>query len=320
MNSNAEDCVKLLNQTTKEVEKHLQSLAPQIENEGDLERYKIDIENMCKLMQNSLNELLKEEPNIEKINATKMTVGNNLATLLETLPHPLFMKLIQEQQATEISSRNQKDLMIPTQNNIALDFIPDNVEPLQKLLYDLSWTYTDTQTRAKNAKEKAETLKKELIEVKAEILRCLNTNFGAEDPKLVAEHLKLIETEIQVAMRKGAIDGLRNILEESENFCTRYEARQADIEQKIVTIERNSRLSDHLTAIICTLARKRANNPNLLQQLANQSLRMVNEDFVAIHNTLSKTIQASKGNIIEKELELYQQLKPSQLFNVTVDK
>ena len=46
--SNAEDCVKLLNQTTKEVEKHLQSLSPQIENEGDLERYKIDIENMCK--------------------------------------------------------------------------------------------------------------------------------------------------------------------------------------------------------------------------------------------------------------------------------
>ena len=200
MKSNAEDCVKLLNQTTKEVEKHLQSLSPQIENEGDLERYKIDIENMCKLMQNSLNELLKEEPNIEKINATKMTVGNNLATLLETLPHPLFMKLIQEQQTTEISSRNQKDLMIPTQNNIALDFIPDNVEPLQKLLCDLSWFYIDTQTRAKNAKEKAETLKKELIEVKAEILRCLNTNFGAEDPKLVAEHLKLIETEIQVAM------------------------------------------------------------------------------------------------------------------------
>jgi hypothetical protein len=68
------------------------------------------------------------------------------------------------------------------------------------------------------------------------------------------------------------------------------------------------------------LARKRANNPNLVQQLANQSLRMVNEDLVAIHNTLDKTIKASKGNIIEKELELYQQLKPSQLFNSIVDK
>lgn len=318
--NNAEDSVKLFNQTTREVKKHLQSLAPEIGNETDLERYKIDIENMCKLMQNSLNELLKEEPNIEKINGTKMAVGNHLATLLETLPHPLFMKLIQEQQAAEISSRNQKEFMTPTQNDTALDFIPDNVEPLQKLLCDLSWTYTDTQTRAKNAKEKSEALKKELAEVKAEILQTLNTRFDAEDPKLAAAHLKQIETEIQVAKQKGAIDGLRKILEELEDFCTCYEARQADIEQKIVTIEGNSRLSDHLTAIICTLARKRANNPNLLQQLANQSLRMVNDELVAIHNTLDKTIKASKGNIIEKELELYQQLKPSQLFNSNVDK
>jgi len=318
--SNIEENVTLFNQTTREVKKHLQSLAPKIGNETDLERYKIDIENMCKLMQNSLNELLNEEPNLEKINATKMAVGNQLATLLETLPHPLFMKLIQEQQAAEISSRNQKELMTPTQDNAALDFIPDNIEPLQKLLCDLSWTYTDTQTRAKNAKEKSEALKKELAEVKAEILRTLNTRFGAEDPKLGAAHLKQIETEIQVARQKGAIDGLRKILEELENFCTCYEARQADIEQKIVTIEANSRLSDHLTAIICTLARKRANNPNLVQQLANNSLRMVNEDLVGIHNTLNKTIQTSKGNMIEKEIELYQQLKPGQLFNSSVDK
>ncbi|KAI9552146.1 hypothetical protein GHT06_022483 [Daphnia sinensis] len=317
--NNVGDNIKSLNKNAKEIEKQFLSLAPQLENEADLERYKIDIENMCKLMQNSLNELLKEDPNIEKINSTKMAVGNNLATLLETLPHPLFMKLIQEQQAADVSAINHKDFRLPQQSNTAPDFIPDNVQPLQKLLYEISWYHTETATRAEDAKKQAVPLKQELEKIKANILQSLQMRFDAEDPKLADEHFKAIEMEIQLASRKGAIESLRKNLEELENFCTLYEARQADIEQKILTIESNSRLSDHLTALICTLARKCSNSPALLQQLVNQSLRMINEDFPALHNTLSNFINSSQGNFVEKELELYRQLKPSQLFNVRMD-
>lgn len=318
--SNVEESAKSLKQNAKEIEKQFQSLAPQLENEEDLERYKIDIENMCKLMQNSLNELLKEDPDIEKINATKMSVGNKLATLLETLPHPLFMKLIQQQQAADAAAINHKDFRLPKQSDTAPDFIPDNVQPLQKLLYEISWYHTETATRAETAKKQVIPLKQELEKVKANILETLHMRYDAEDPKLADEHYKVIEMEIQLASRKAAIESLRTNLEELENFCTRYQARQADIEQKILTIESNSRLSDHLTALICTLARKRTNSPALLQQLITQSQRMVNEDFPAVHKTLSDFIESSQCSFVEKELDLYRQLSPSQLFSVRVDK
>ena len=316
--SNAEADVKSLKQTTSELEKNLKSLTPELENESDLERYKIDVANMCKLMQDSLNELLKEEPNIENVNATKMAVGNSLATLLETLPHSLFMKLIQEQQAAEISSWNRKDFSLPTQTTLALDFIPENVQPLQKLLYELSWYNADIRARAETAMNVALSLKKELAQLTSQTFQRLDILFDGEDNK-IATARKLVEMEIQVAKRKGAIEALRKNQDEMENFCTRYEVRQAEIEQKIDTIERNSRLSDHLTALICTLARKRANNPCLVQQLASQSQRIVKEDICGIQNTLSKTIQLSKCNI-EKELELYRQVRPSQLFVVNVER
>lgn len=319
--TNTEHKVQSLNKTSIELEKHFQSFSPALEKEADLERYKIDVENMSKLMKNSLSELLNEEPNIEKLSATKMTVGNNLASLLEALPRRLFMKLIQEQQQTEISSNSDKDSSSsPDQKNAAFEFIPENskAQPLQKLLHELSWVKADTRARADKARSQISTLSNELDQLKSQVLQRLILLSDGDEHKLAIGQ-KLLEMEIQVASRKSAVDALRTNLEELDNFCSRYEARQAEIEQKIITIERNSRLSDHLTALTCTLARKRANNPRLVQQFANQSQKIVNEEINTICKELGEKIQLSKSNI-EKELEICRQLKPSQLFNVQMEK
>lgn len=312
--------IKSLHKSTAELEKHLQLLAPSLEKGTDLERYKIDLENMSKLMQDSLNELLNEEPNIDKINSTKMGVGNNLATLLETLPRPLLMRLIQEQQESEISQQKQNGSAVPTQNNVTPDINQqtNNSQPLQKLLYELSWAYADTRARAETAKAKVDFMKSELALKKSQLFQRLNLFYNGDEKKIGIAR-KLIEMEIQVASRKSTVDTLRKNLEELDSFCSRYEARQAEIEEKIATIERNSRLSDHLTALICTLARKRANHSRIIQQLASQSQKLVKEDIKTYQDKLNESIKLSKLSL-ESEIDIYREFKPSELFYVRISK
>ena len=312
--SKVEEQAKSLRKSSLELEKHLNYLGPSLSNEADLERYRIDIENMSKLMQNSLNELLDDEPSLEKINATKFTIGNNLASLLQAIPRPVFMKLIEDHQASEISLTQQKLRALPLQDDITPDFIPENFQPLQKLLYEVSWVYADTRARARKARKSAASSRSELAELKSQILCRINDNFKDDSEKLLNEQ-KFFELEIQVALKKGAVDALRLQVEELDEFCLQHEARQLEIEQKIATIERNSRLSDQLTALICTMVRKRADNAKVVQQLTNQSRKIVNEDILPLLTKLKENIQLSKNNF-DKELESYQQLKPSQLLNV----
>lgn len=312
-----EENVKSMNQSTAEVEKQLHALIPRIESEVEIERYKIDVKNMCHLMQNSLNELLNEEPNFDKMNETKISVGSKLATLLEVLPHPFFMKLIQEQQATEISLMAQKSALNP-QFKEAIDFVPEHVQPLQKLLYELSWYYASIRTRAKIAKNKTKTLREELTEMKLQTIQRLKLYFEGDDEKL-ADALLLLDMEIQVASKKVAVDALRKNLEDLDNFCKSYEARHTELEEKITAIEKNSRLSDHLTTLICTLARKRVSNPGVVQQLITQCQQKIKDDLKAVNLSLKDRIEASKSNV-DKELELFRHLRPSQLFNVKIEK
>lgn len=315
---NTEEQSNTLKKSTQELEKQMKNLSPTLSKEADLERYRIDIENMGKLMQNSLNELLNEEPNIEKINSTKFTIGNNLASLLQAVPRPIFMKLIEEHQASEISAMKEKMQAISSCEDNIPEFIPENFQPLQKLLYELSWFYADTRARAKKTMNDAAVLKDELTELKSRVINRLGCVFK-DDPEKLAEEQKLFELEIQVAQRKGAVEAMRSQLANLDDFCLQHEARQLEIEQKIATIERNSRLSDQLTALICTLARKRADTSKHVQQLVNQSQKLVTDDILPMLSKLDENIERSKHNF-QKELDVYKELKPSQLFTVRLQK
>ena len=320
-----EQQIKKLDHIASNLEKNLQALFIHSEKDMDISRFKIDVEVMCQKLQQSLVELTQEEPRMEKIQDVKKSVRNSLADLMKTVPRPLLLRLIQEQQETDISnwSKMSASSLPPTINS---ESDPDasareQVQPLQKLLYELAWFYTDSRSRGAKAKKQAAGLKEKLNTLDFELRRQLDSHFStAEEGQLLIDvALQLTQVEIQEAKRKAAAESLRNALSNLENFCLRSEACQADIEQKIVTIERNSRMADHLNSLICTLARKHVENPRAIQQSITRLQCVTDEEIKAARSHLSKNVDLSKDSVL-KEMEQFRQLKPCQLFNISIEK
>ena len=313
------DRAKFLNQKIKELENCLHSLIPRSEKESDLDKFKIDLEKMCNSMQNSLNELVDEDPNMDTIHGSKVEIGKNLANLLDNLPHTTFLRLIQEQQESEMALKKAVESSAPIpQPDEKLTFSPADVQPLQKLLYNLSWFHTQSASRASKAKSSIIVLKREMASLKSELDQHISDIFPTDDKtKSAARHL--MELEIQVASRKAAVDSMQRNLDDFMNFCSRSEANQLDIERKIATIESNSYVADHLSLLICTLARKHANNGRLLQQSVNRLQRLATDDLKAVRSSLHDHVRASQANV-GKEWDLFKQLKPCQLLSVPVER
>jgi len=310
--------VKHLKQVVKDLEKNLQSLLPRlVEKESNQDSFRIDIEKMCRSMQTSLDELLNKDPNMEKINQTKLDVGSNLATLLDTLPHPLFMQLIEEQQKSEVSLKAKIETLGNEANSHLQTIVPGELQPLQKLLYSLSWFHAQCRFRADSSRLQTERLKSEMVMLKADITEHLKTNLGCED-QLLSQVLLLVDLEIQVSSRKAATKSLTENIKQLDDFCLSAEANQQEIEHKIETIERNSRIADHLSALICTLARKHADNSRAVQQSVTRLQGLVERDVKCSQNDLSEGIRVFQSNS-GKELELYKQVKPCQLFHTKLE-
>jgi len=310
--------VKRIKQIIKDLEKNLSSLLPQLESkESNLDRFRIDIEKMSQKMQNSLNELSNEDPNLEAINQSKLDVGSNLATLLDILPHPLFIQLIEEQQKSQISTKIETSGNRQLNDNKLRIHSPPEVQPLQKLLYNLSWYHTQCLFNADNTRNKTEKLKSELSALKVDISEHLKIHLGC-DETILNDLVQLIDKEIQLNSRQAAVKVLTENIQRLNGFCLRSEANQAEIEKKITTIERNSRFSDHLSALITTLARKHANNSTVIHTSITRLQGLVNEDVKNSHRVLSECIRVRQSDF-NKELELYKQVKPSQFLKTNVD-
>ena len=302
-------------------DKNIEALAPKMENQNNLDRYKIDIQQMCQEMQDSLNELLQEQPNNEKIENGKKNVGSRLSTLLETLPPSVFLKLMQEQVEKDIFSFKTGKSIPPflQQDGIEkLDYAPEEVQPLQKLLYNAAWAYADCRSRAKKTQLKALSLEGELQRVKAEATELVRNHFSGDSHKLKAA-LNTMESNIKAACEEATIAVLKKHHDELENFCAQHETNRAEVVKQIENIERNSRLSEHLSTLIFTLARKHSKFPKLIEETTNRLQSIVKEDLTVSFNVLLNEISKSRDGL-EKEFELYTQLRPSQLFTVTLDK
>ena len=314
-----QDQAKDLNKKIHNLENSAKLLVPDSDKELGLNQFKIDIESMCRGMEDSLNELINKEPNMDKIYGFKLEIGKSLAALLQQLPHPLFVKLMQEQQEAEVSLKKAVESSVPfPQDERQASFTPEEVQPLQKLLYDLSWFHTQCCSRASKAKRSSVPLKKEMVSLRSDLEDVLDQTFGAEEKsKAMARHW--IDLEIEAAGRQATMASLRRNLDELEAFCWRCEASQAEIERKIATIEANSRVADDLSLLICTLARKHANNGRSLQQSVERLQRLATEDLRAAHLHLVDCVRASQADS-GKELELYKQLKPRQLLTLSVDR
>ena len=310
--------IKHLKQIVKDLERNLESLLPRLlEKESNLDSFRIDIEKMCHSMQTSLDELLNKDPNMEKINQTKLAVGNNLATLLDTLPHPTFMQLIEEQQKSEVSLKAKIEKLGNETNSELQTYLPGELQPLQKLLYSLSWFHAQCRFRADSSRLKTEKLKKELEILKVDITEHLKI-LGCED-QMLSQVLVRVDLEIQVNSRKAAIKSLAGNLKQLDDFCLSAEANQQEIEQKIETIEHNSRIADHLSALICTLARKHADNSRAVQQSVTRLQGLVEQDMKSSQQNLAESIRVFQSDL-GKELELYKQVKPCQLFHTKLER
>ena len=318
--NNIKGQVKEVNQFSSEIDRSMESLVPKMEKENNLDRYKIDIQQLCEAMQSSLTELLEEQPNYEVIETTKKKVGSKLSDLLDTLPPSVFLKLMQEQVESDISGfKSGKPIPLFQQDEMdKLEYPLEEVQPLQKLLYNIAWVYADSCSRAKKAKLKADSLKDELEKAKSEATEMVKNHFIGDNHNLNAA-LKTMELKVHTACQQAAIVVLNKNIEELQNFCTQHEANQAQVAKQIQNIERNSNLSEHLSTLILTLARKHSNYPQVIEQTTNRLQKIVKEDLHSLFNVLLNDIAKSKGGL-EKELELYTQLKPSQLFTVNIDK
>lgn len=320
-----QDEIRKLNQTAKNLESSLQALSPDPAKEVDIGSFKIDVELMCQQLQHSLIELTREIPDMDKIQDVKKGVRSSLAGLMKTLPRPVLLQLIQEQQDTDMSLLANLVSGPPSikknGNNDLFASATENVQPLQKLLYELAWFYVDSQTRATKAKKQAARLKEELNRLKSEVNQHLNIHFNeaSADNMLKELAFQLVQLELQVASRMAAEKTLRKSLVELENFCLHFEASQSDIRQKIAAIERNSRMADHLSSLICTLARKHAENPRTIQQSTSRLQSISNEQLSAVHSQLASCAELCKESLV-KEVELFRQVKPCQLLNTSLDK
>lgn len=319
--NNIKGQVKEVNQFSSELDRRIEALVPKMEEkENNLDRYKIDIQQLCEAMQSSLNELLEEQPNYEVIDSTKKNVSSKLSALLDTLPPSVFVKLMQEQVQSDLSAfKSGKTTPLFQQDEMEkLQYTPEEVQPLQKLLHNIAWAYADSHSRAKKAKFKADSLKEELEKVKSEATQMVRNHFTGDNRNLNAA-LKAMELKAHTACQQAAIAVLNKNIEELQNFCAQHEAYQAQVAKQIQNIERNSNLSEHLSTLILTLARKHSNYHQVIEQTTNRLQKIVKEDLHSLFNVLLNELANSKGGL-EKELELYMQLKPSQLFTVNIDK
>ena len=311
--------IKHLKQIVRDLEKNVESLLPQLAGEGsNLDSFRIVMEKMCRTMRTSLDGLVTEDPDAEKMNKIKINVGNDLATVLDTLPHPFFMTLIEEQQKSEVSLKTKVESLGNETNNQLQTALPGDLQPLQKLLYSLSWFHAQCRSRADSSRARTEKLKREVETLKADIIEHLKINLGCED-QILTQLLVLVDLEIQVNGRKAAVKCLTDNIKQLDDFCLSAEANQEEIEKKIDMIEQNSRIADHLSAVICTLARKHANNSRDVRQNVDRLQDLVERDIKSSHRDLAESIRVSQGHL-GKELELYKQVKPCQLFHTKLER
>lgn len=316
LTAQTQDQIKFVNQTTTQLKKYVEKLSlPRGDEALLVDRYRIDVGLMCQQLQKTLDELLQNEPNMEKIQAEKTNVKKKLADLMELLPRADFLQLIQEQQEYDISQWIKILESSVSQNCLPenLDFAPGNVQPLQKLLYELSWFYTESRSRAERASNEATLLKRELEDLQSEIRQHLNTQLPRDDEKIFDSALNLIQNEIQAARRRAITEALRKSLTVLDDSCMKSEANQAEIKEKIAKIESNSKLAEHLSFLMCTLARKHANNPLNILQSAKQLQNIASEEANSVNDRLSCNIVQCNGSL-KKEFELFQEVTASNLF------
>ncbi len=316
LTAQTQDQIKFVNQTTAQLKKYADKLRlPRGDEALLVDRYRIDVGLMCQQLQKTLDELLQKESNMEKIQAEKTNVKEKLADLMELLPRPDFLQLIQEQQEYDLSQLIKILESSVSQNCLPenLDFAPASVQPLQKLLYELSWFYTESRSRAERASNEATLLKRELEDLQSEIREHLSTQLPRDDEKVFDSALKLIQTEIQAARRRAITEALRKSLTVLDNSCMKSEANQAEIKEKIAKIESNSQLAEHLSILMCTLARKHANNPVNILQSAKRLHTVASEDVKSANERLSSNILQCNGSL-KKEFELFQEVTASNLF------
>ena len=83
LTAQTQDQIKFVNQTTTQLKKYVEKLSlPRGDEALLVDRYRIDVGLMCQQLQKTLDELLQNEPNMEKIQAEKTNVKKKLADLM----------------------------------------------------------------------------------------------------------------------------------------------------------------------------------------------------------------------------------------------
>lgn len=286
--------------------------------DGNEDRYKIDVAKMSKLMQESLAELIVENPNLEKIQILKHEVGLCLATLLTKLPHPHFLKLLLECQEADVnkiyqltSSRGDIDLH-------DLELINQSANSVQELVSNLSWFCVDQYNFSEKKGKVAESLKKQLLLLNIDIQQQLDQLFQGRDDMLKIAR-ELVNLRVKYDSYEATLMALKKTLAEMQGRCSTMEINRDEVESTNSLIEKNSCLVEHYSTLICTLAKKHAENATLVDREITDLKCLLNDKAPSLRSSLVGAARSTRKNLERHEV-FFCTFKSSKFHHSRVEK
>lgn len=308
----------LLRDSSSASEGKISNFIPTMIPDGNEERYKIDVAKMSKLMQESLVELILESPNIEKIQSLKQEVGLCLATLLTRIPHPHFLRLLQECQEADSSKISQLTVTKSYVDLHDLDLINQSINSVQQQLSDLSWFYANQLSFSESKSKLADNLKRQLNTLHADIQNQFEISFQSrEDLLKIAK--ELVRINVKYASYDATLTALKKISTELRKNCASIEANRDEVESANERIDKNVRLMDHYSTLICTLAKKHAENISLMTGEIRNLMRLLNDEAPSLRTTLISAADSTRNHLERNEAFFYT-FKPSTYFHTKVER
>ena len=312
--------VKSIGGSIQELERMSQSLTPKLSCETDVDRFKINLEEMCKSMEASLDEFSNEEPNMDAVHNSKLNTGNNLATLLEQLPHHLLIGLLNEMQDAELdnlqNSLKKMRSFSEVDKQYSVDLDSKKIRPLQKLLYDLSTYHKQLLSTSSRTQRQVEAAEQEVAALRADLYSLVGNTFADGDEQTARQ---LIDAELQVSSRKASVEALRSQLLQLEKSCLERAATEAEFKIQLMKLESNAKLADHLSTLICALVRKHGDNPRRIEQVITHLQSVAKQYLKESQENLCKLLSETR-NYVGEEFQLFYKIKPQSFFHIAIEK